>query len=99
MEPLGSARGAVREAVQALFLRKHDEPLRRKTMARRAAPPYRAGVVGVKGPVVGGIGDAHARALKLHPKAEVVAICDIDPAGLEAYQAGHGSIAAFTEVT
>ena len=68
-------------------------------MARRAAPPYRAGVVGVKGPVVGGIGDAHARALKLHPKAEVVAICDIDPAGLEAYQAGHGPIAAFTEVT
>ena len=68
-------------------------------MARRAAPPYRAGVVGVKGPVVGGIGDAHARALKLHPKAEVVAICDIDPAGLEAYQAGYGPIAAFTEVT
>src|SRR5438132_1891330 len=68
-------------------------------MARRAAPPYRAGVVGVKGPVVGGIGDAHARALKLHPKAEVVAICDSGPAGLEAYQAGHGPIAAFTEVT
>lgn len=67
-------------------------------MARTAAPPYRVGIVGIKGSS-GGIGGAHARAVKLHPRAELVAICDMNSTGLEAYQAENGPVDAYTDVT
>ena len=34
-------------------------------MARKASPPYKVGVVGIKG--AGGMGGSHTRAVKLHP--------------------------------
>lgn len=67
-------------------------------MARKATPPYRVGVIGVKGPDADGIGDAHARAAKRHGATEIVAICDINRAGLDAYRAAFGPVDAYTDV-
>jgi len=68
-------------------------------MARNATPPYRVGVVGVKGPGSGGVGDAHARALKASlERGGGRGLRPSTPAGLEAYQAAHGPIATYTDV-
>jgi predicted dehydrogenase len=63
-------------------------------MSRKANPPYRVGIVGAKG--AGGIGGEHTRAAKLHPKTQVVAICDINPAGFDAYQERYGPVVTYT---
>jgi predicted dehydrogenase len=67
-------------------------------MPRTASPPYRVGLVGINGPA-GGIAGEHARAVESHPKAKLVAICDINPAGFEGFCERHGSLNAYTDVT
>src|SRR5437764_1372745 len=71
---------------------------RRRTMPRKATPPYRVGIIGVKGDS-GGIGGAHTRAAKQHPKTQIVAICDVNPAGFAAYREKHGPVDAYTDIT
>jgi predicted dehydrogenase len=65
---------------------------------RKATPPYRVGIVGIKGPS-GGIGGAHARAAERLPNTKLVAICDIDPSGFGGFREAHGPVDAYTEIT
>ena len=58
-------------------------------MARLATPPYRAGIVGIRGPT-GGIGGRHARAARTHG-AHVVAICDLNHAPVSQAVAAAGT--------
>lgn len=67
-------------------------------MARKATPPYRVGIVGVRG-ATGGIGGAHTRAAQLHPNTKIVAICDVNSAGFEPYRAAHGPVDGYTDIT
>lgn len=66
-------------------------------MLRKASPPYRVGIVGVHGPT-GGIAASHARAVAQHPKARLAAICDLNPAGFDAFRATWGPAEAFTSI-
>jgi predicted dehydrogenase len=65
-------------------------------VARKASPPYKVGVVGIKG--AGGMGGSHTRAAKLHPKSDVVAICDLNPAGFDAYREAYGPVESYTDI-
>jgi predicted dehydrogenase len=67
-------------------------------MSRKATPPYCVGIVGVKG-ASGGIGGSHTRAAQRHPKTQVVAICDVNPAGFAPYREAHGPVEAYTDIT
>jgi predicted dehydrogenase len=53
-------------------------------------------VVGIKG--AGGIGGAHTRAALLQPNTKLVAICDLNPAGFDAYRQRFGPVAAYTDI-
>lgn len=66
-------------------------------MPRKADPPYRLGIVGIHGPT-GGIAREHARAVQRHPRAELRAICDLNPAGFDAFRATWGPAEAYLDV-
>jgi predicted dehydrogenase len=65
-------------------------------MHRKANPPYRVGIVGIHGPS-GGIGREHARAAQRHPRATLAAICDLNPAGFDAFRATWGPAEAYVD--
>src|SRR5206468_1698351 len=47
----------------------------------------------------GGIGGAHTRAAKQHPRTQITAICDINPASFDAYREKYGPVEAYTDIT
>jgi predicted dehydrogenase len=65
-------------------------------MVRKATPPYRVGIVGIHGPS-GGIGGAHAKAVQRNPKAQIVAICDLNPGGFDGFHETYGPAEAYTD--
>ena len=65
-------------------------------MARKASPPYKVGVVGIKG--AGGMGGSHTRAAKLHPKAEVVALLQPLTAADNPWRFAAGEVLAYVDL-